>query len=874
MRAETAMSSSPSRSRCRGGRDVLCRGPVRRPAPDARMQLRRAAYTPMPGRTRGHRRDVSDDGWSVEYWQVPLMRRLGLRYIVSDQRRRHGNTISGYGFSRAAFGGRREVVPPGHHAEVGERSTAPRASMTAVSSSSTTSRRGPDGGGFDPGGKDGTSRGAPPRPGLLGRVVLRSRCSGGGIRADPDRRRGAPGPGLPRVGVDRGDVRARRDLPRPPLADGAGTEPCGPGARRAHPRPDAGRDPGGALGDSPRRRYVRRLWGRRVAIIGSAAPTSAAAAAGEGHGGCPARRSRVCRRSGNRRRRTTLPAENIVGFTSALVAASEFRRSPRSGAEVASNERVQVEYELVLTGGGAATTSGEARHARAGGADETFAPLEPLPGRDGPYRSSPSSTGSTSRLSRLPQSQRVDQHAGRRASDERPTRRSPGVDIVVTNHNYGRFVDEAVESALAQTHPRVKVVVVDDGSTDDSRELLRAGRTRVELVLKENGGQASALNAGFARCRGDITMLLDADDVLRPEAAERVARAFAADPSLAKVQFRMDVRRRCGASDRADQAERPPDGSRRATARGRARLSLRHPLDAGRRHGLPRRRRCGRSCRSPSADYPRSGADWYLVHLTALLGTAGSLDEVCVDYRVHGANAYEPAEAAPGPRPASARASATPRRPSARWRGSPTSSGWTGPTRSSRSPTSPTGSSRCRLEPRPPPASGDRVRGAGRRRFRAARRRIDVSAADAAAALRLARWPSRYRRGAGRRQPRRDDPLPGAPQASRQPRCSARWRTRRAAIAPGPDDADPAGKRPLPAVHRRRPSPDPAAGRAGWRERGHEVTVVTPWHGGLPRLEVEDDGVAVHRVRQLRTAIPALVRRRSASATSRRFPTR
>ena len=86
------------------------------------------------------------------------------------------------------------------------------------------------------------------------------------------------------------------------------------------------------------------------------------------------------------------------------------------------------------------------------------------------------------------------------------------------------------------------MIVVDDGSTDDSRAASPSSyEDRVTLVLKENGGQASALNAGIEHCEGDIVIFLDADDTLQPEAAARVAAAFAADPNVAKVQFRMEV---------------------------------------------------------------------------------------------------------------------------------------------------------------------------------------------------------------------------------------------------------------------------------------------------------------------------------------------
>ncbi len=217
---------------------------------------------------------------------------------------------------------------------------------------------------------------------------------------------------------------------------------------------------------------------------------------------------------------------------------------------------------------------------------------------------------------------------------------SIAVDIVITNHNYARFLPDAVESACAQTHPEVNVVVVDDGSTDGSQDVLRRFSDRVEVVLKEQGGQASAINAGVERCRGQVLLLLDADDVLRPQAAERVAAAFAADPRLAKVQFPMaivDVERR-------PTGEVKPGGHLQAPVGDQRAAELAFPFDIA---WLPgggtgfRADAVRRILPIPEADYPRSGADWYLVHLTALLGDAALLGEVCAEYRIHGANSYE-----------------------------------------------------------------------------------------------------------------------------------------------------------------------------------------------------------------------------------------
>ncbi len=219
----------------------------------------------------------------------------------------------------------------------------------------------------------------------------------------------------------------------------------------------------------------------------------------------------------------------------------------------------------------------------------------------------------------------------------------PAVDIVISNYNYGAFVADAIDSARGQSHSNVNVVVVDDGSTDDSRERLSAYEEMVDIVLQENGGQASALNTGLARCTGDAVIFLDADDVLKPDAAALAAAAFAANPEVAKVQFRMEG---IDAKGRPTGVTKPlphipmPNGDLR-------RAEVYFPFDLA---WLPtsgnafRADALRRILPIPEREYPLCGADWYLVHLMTLLGTVASLDEVGAYYRVHGGNNYEPQE--------------------------------------------------------------------------------------------------------------------------------------------------------------------------------------------------------------------------------------
>lgn len=120
------------------------------------------------------------------------------------------------------------------------------------------------------------------------------------------------------------------------------------------------------------------------------------------------------------------------------------------------------------------------------------------------------------------------------------------ITIVISNYNYRQFVGQAIESALGQTHDDVEVIVVDDGSTDDSMAVIGRFRNRIKLIEQTNGGQGAAYNAGYAQATGAVVMFLDADDWLHPQAAACVAAAWR--PGLSKVQFPLELVDREGRS--------------------------------------------------------------------------------------------------------------------------------------------------------------------------------------------------------------------------------------------------------------------------------------------------------------------------------------
>ena len=112
----------------------------------------------------------------------------------------------------------------------------------------------------------------------------------------------------------------------------------------------------------------------------------------------------------------------------------------------------------------------------------------------------------------------------------------PTISVVVDNYNYGRFLAQALDSVLAQEFADWECVVVDDGSTDDSREVLARYAPRVRAIFQPNSGYAAAFNRGIAETTGDIVCFLDSDDVWRPDKLARVAARFAGEPDLGAVQ--------------------------------------------------------------------------------------------------------------------------------------------------------------------------------------------------------------------------------------------------------------------------------------------------------------------------------------------------
>src|SRR5262249_15567431 len=112
---------------------------------------------------------------------------------------------------------------------------------------------------------------------------------------------------------------------------------------------------------------------------------------------------------------------------------------------------------------------------------------------------------------------------------------SPLVSVVIPSYNYGHFVTEAVDSALTQTYPNVEVIVVDDGSKDDTPQRLQRYCGRINYIRQENRGLSAARIPGTAAAKGDFIALLDADDAFHPRKLELQMPFLTADRALALV---------------------------------------------------------------------------------------------------------------------------------------------------------------------------------------------------------------------------------------------------------------------------------------------------------------------------------------------------
>src|SRR5688500_3318505 len=100
------------------------------------------------------------------------------------------------------------------------------------------------------------------------------------------------------------------------------------------------------------------------------------------------------------------------------------------------------------------------------------------------------------------------------------------VSVIIPNHNYVHYLREAIDGVINQTYPDIEIIVVDDGSTDGSREILKSYGERIVSICQNNQGVSAARNNGVRSSRGQYVAFLDADDSWLPEKIEREVEQF------------------------------------------------------------------------------------------------------------------------------------------------------------------------------------------------------------------------------------------------------------------------------------------------------------------------------------------------------------
>jgi hypothetical protein len=211
---------------------------------------------------------------------------------------------------------------------------------------------------------------------------------------------------------------------------------------------------------------------------------------------------------------------------------------------------------------------------------------------------------------------------------------SPLVSVVINNYNYQRYVGEAIESALRQDYHPVEVVVVDDGSTDGSVDVIQKYDDHIVMILQQNNGQGSAYNAGFVGCRGEFVIFLDADDRIKSNAVSTIVERFGT--GVSKVQFGLDL-----IDGNGRQLGQSVTGTRLDTAPFRSLLIkfLSYPSPPGSGNAYSRK---FLQTRLPLPPAPwRICADAYLILAAPLDGSVTHVHECLGDYRRHGTGASD-----------------------------------------------------------------------------------------------------------------------------------------------------------------------------------------------------------------------------------------
>jgi glycosyltransferase involved in cell wall biosynthesis len=130
------------------------------------------------------------------------------------------------------------------------------------------------------------------------------------------------------------------------------------------------------------------------------------------------------------------------------------------------------------------------------------------------------------------------------------------VSIVIPTYNQAEYLAIAIDSVLEQDYPNLEIIVVDDGSTDGTSEVLKKYAEKLTCISQKNAGQSCALNHGWSKCKGEVLGYLSSDDRLLPNAISKLMTTLAREPSIILVYCDFDLIDSTGKVIRSVQTEK------------------------------------------------------------------------------------------------------------------------------------------------------------------------------------------------------------------------------------------------------------------------------------------------------------------------------
>lgn len=207
---------------------------------------------------------------------------------------------------------------------------------------------------------------------------------------------------------------------------------------------------------------------------------------------------------------------------------------------------------------------------------------------------------------------------------------NPLVSVIISNHNYGRYLSQAIESVLNQTYRNFELIVVDDGSSDNSREVITNYGDRLIAIFQDNAGQGVAFNAGIAKSCGEIICFLDADDYYQEDKLAKVVAAFATHPHWVQVSHGWTSVNQAGLTiGKGSDSFSQGDLRNLLLQWGKYALGITSAISY---------RRAALQQALPIPTKRTEAADTYLTVTVPFFGEVGGINEPLMFYRIHGKN--------------------------------------------------------------------------------------------------------------------------------------------------------------------------------------------------------------------------------------------